>query len=254
MARVPRLSILADRRQDYEKIRVEVGGDLLGKSKMTKPVVKHTVDLLMTAALLLLMSYSLIGETAHEWIGTGMFLLLIGHLILNRRWIGGLGKGRRSVYRGIQTVMAALCFLSMAGLMCSGIILSNHIFAGLRIRGWSALARQMHMVCSYWGFVLMSLHLGLHWSMIAAAIRRLSKVQWLRWLGWLTAAYGVYALWKRGLPGYLFLRTHFVFFDYEEPVLFFFTDYLAIMALFVFCGYGVNLLLVHRQKHYEKEN
>ena len=110
------------------------------------------------------------------------------------------------------------------------------------------------MLCSYWGFPLMSLHLDLHWSMVVAAVRRFSKAQWLRWLGWLTAAYGVYALWKRRLPEYLFLRTHFVFFDYEEPVLFFFADYLAIMGLFIFCGYYGSRLLKHRKKQNQKEN
>ena len=33
---------------------------------MAKPIIKRVVELLMTAALLLLMSYSLIGEGAHE--------------------------------------------------------------------------------------------------------------------------------------------------------------------------------------------
>ena len=60
---------------------------------MAAPVVKRAVDLLMTAALLLLMSYSLIGEAAHEWTGMGMFLLFITHLILNRKWVGSLGRG-----------------------------------------------------------------------------------------------------------------------------------------------------------------
>ena len=52
-----------------------------------KPVVKRVVDFLMTAALLLLMAYSLVGEAAHEWIGMGMFLLFLVHLILNRKWV-----------------------------------------------------------------------------------------------------------------------------------------------------------------------
>lgn len=213
-----------------------------------KPITKRVIDFLMTAALLLLMSYSLIGEAAHEWTGMGMFLLFAVHLILNRKWIGSLRKGRWSFYRGVRTVIAALCFLTMAGLMASGIILSNYIFSGLRIRGWSALARQVHLLCSYWGFGLMSLHLGLHWGMVLTAARRYFQVQRLRWLGWLTAAYGAYAFWKRGLPDYLFLRTHFVFFNYEEPVLFFFTDYLSIMGLFVFCGHCASCLLARRQK------
>lgn len=223
---------------------------------MAKPIIKRVVDLLMTAALLLLMSYSLIGEAAHEWIGMGMFLLFTAHLILNRKWVGSLGRGRWPAYRMIQTALVVLCFLTMVGLMISGIILSNYIFVGLRIRGWSALARQAHLLCSYWGFLLMSLHLGLHWSMVLTAARRFSKAQWFRWLGWLgwlTAAYGVYALWKRGLPEYLFLRTHFVFFDYEEPVLFFFADYLAIMGLFIFCGYYGSRLLNRSKKQKQRE-
>ena len=221
---------------------------------MTRPVLKRAVDFLMTAALLLLMSYSLIGEVVHEWIGMGIFLLFIAHLVLNRKWIGSLGKGQWSAYRSVQTVLATLCFLAMAGLMVSGIILSNYIFAGLRIRGWSAPARQAHLLCSYWGFLLMSLHLGLHWSMVLTTVRRFFKAKRLRWLGWLTAAYGVYALWKRGLPEYLFLRTHFVFFDYEEPILFFFADYLAIMGLFIFCGYYGCHLLTRRKKLSLREN
>ena len=221
---------------------------------MTRPVLKRAVDFLMTAALLLLMSYSLIGEAVHEWIGMGIFLLFIAHLVLNRKWIGSLGKGQWSAYRSVQTVLATLCFLAMAGLMVSGIILSNYIFAGLRIRGWSAPARQAHLLCSYWGFLLMSLHLGLHWGMVLTTVRRFFKAKRLRWLGWLTAAYGVYAFGKRELPEYLFLRTHFVFFDYEEPVLFFFADYLAIMGLFIFCGYYGCHLLTRRKKLNLREN
>lgn len=37
----------------------------------------------MTLCLMLLMSYSLIGEQAHEWIGMGMFVLFILHHWLN---------------------------------------------------------------------------------------------------------------------------------------------------------------------------
>lgn len=221
---------------------------------MAGPGVRRAVGFLMTAALLFLMSYSLISETAHEWIGMGMFLLFLVHLILNRGWLQSLNRGRYTAYRTVQTVLVVGCFLAVFGLMASGIILSNHIFTGLHIRGWSALARQVHLLCSYWGFVLMSLHLGLHWSAILAAVRRLAGARWLRWLGWLTAAYGAYAFWKRDLPDYLFLRTHFVFFDYEEPVLFFFADYLAIMGLFIFCGYCVNRLLKRGQRQNRKEN
>ena len=57
-----------------------------------KPIVKRVVDFLMTAALLLLMAYSLVGEAVHEWIGMGMFLLFLVHLVLNRKWVKNLGS------------------------------------------------------------------------------------------------------------------------------------------------------------------
>ena len=34
----------------------------------------------------------------------------------------------------------------------------------------------------------------------------------------------------------MFLISHFVFFDYSEPVIFFFLDYIAVMWLFVRIG------------------
>ena len=46
--------------------------------------LKIAVDLAMTVALMLLMPYELIGQSAHEWIGMVMLVLFIGHHILNQ--------------------------------------------------------------------------------------------------------------------------------------------------------------------------
>jgi hypothetical protein len=130
-----------------------------------KQIWRMTVDLAMTVILLLLMGYSRIGETAHEVLGVCMFTLFILHHILNRKWIAGIFKGKYSAYRIFQTVLVALLFVAMIGSAVSGIILSKHLFNGLEFGGTS-VAREVHMLCGYWNFVLMSLHLGLHWSMI----------------------------------------------------------------------------------------
>ena len=102
------------------------------------------------------------------------------------------------------------------------------------------------MLCAYWGFVLMSLHLGLHWGMVSGAVKRkfpsVGKSM-MRGAAVLTAAYGMFAFWRNRLPDYLFLRSHFVFFDFEQPLALFFLDYLAIVGLFVCCGYYGGKLL-----------
>mgnify|MGYP003247146005 CR=1 FL=1 len=58
-----------------------------------KLMAKILIDICLTVSLLLLMPYSLIGETAHEWIGMAMLVLFIVHHILNRKWIG-----KRQIY------------------------------------------------------------------------------------------------------------------------------------------------------------
>ena len=216
----------------------------------TKQRTKITADALMTVALLLLMPYGLVGEAAHEWIGAGMFLLFILHHILNRKWTGNIGKGKYTPYRILQTVLVVLVLICMLGSMISGIILSRHIFSFLNIRGFSGPARIMHMTCAYWGFVLMSLHLGIHWGIMTGMAGKLFKQpsaarKWIaRLAGFGIAAYGVWAFIKRDILSYMLMQVHFVFFDYEEPVIFFILDYMAAMGLFVLIGHYLSRGLI----------
>ena len=137
--------------------------------------------------------------------------------------------------------------------MISGILLSRHVFPFVDVHGVAMPARNVHMVCAYWNLVLMSLHLGLHWGILIgvagkrsqnpSAVRAMSA----RIAGAAIAAYGVYAFIKRAVGTYMFLQVHFVFFDYEEPLLLFLTDYLAIMGLFVFLGHYAGKCLKQRK-------
>ena len=117
-----------------------------------KMIGKITVDLGMTILLMLLMAFELIGRTAHEWIGAGMFVLFILHHILNRKWTGNLLHGRYTPYRVLQTVSAVLVFLAMLGSMVSAVLISREVFAFLPISGGRSFGRTLHMLCAYWGF------------------------------------------------------------------------------------------------------
>lgn len=203
-----------------------------------KIIFKIVVDIGMTFVLLLLMAYQLIGEEAHEWLGIGMFVLLVIHHILNSRWSRNVFKGKYSPLRILQMVLVAGVFLTMAGSMLSGIVLSEYALSFLPIKGGRDFARGLHMLSAYWGFVLMSLHLGLHWNMVVGMLKKLPKVsKWLSRIGVLIALYGVYAFTHQEIGRYMTLKNHFAFFDFEEPLIFFLADYIAIMALFVVVGY-----------------
>lgn len=212
-------------------------------------IVKILVDIGMTVCLLLLMPYSLLSETAHEWIGMAMLLLFISHHILNRKWLLSIGKGKYNVFRVIQTVLVIIMFILMMGSMISGILLSNHIFKRIEISGAYMTARQIHMFCAYWGMVVMSLHLGVHWNIVVAMAGRLWENpsvirRWVaRIIAVVIAGYGLYAFYGRQIGDYLLMRVHFVFYDYEEGVFPFLIDYLAVMILIAFIGYYSGLLL-----------
>ena len=229
-----------------------------------KQILKITVDILMTVILLLLMAYSLVygsdpsvGEAVHEWLGVGMFVLFVLHHILNRKWSRSVFKGKYTPYRIAQTMLVVLVMLAMCGSMVSGILLSRTVFSFLGIRGGQATARTLHMLSAYWGFVFLSLHLGLHWRGMmgmAKLTKKSSKARkWtLRIIAALTAAYGVYAFIKRDFGNYMLLRYHFVFFDFEEPLALFLLDYVAIMGLFVYVGYYISIFLTG--KYRKKKN
>lgn len=211
-----------------------------------KMVIKVAVDIGMTIALLLLMTYELIGQKEHEWIGIGMFVLFILHHFLNYKWSRNLLKGKYTVFRILQTLLVVLILATMIGSMVSGTILSRHVLTFVPIKGGRMSARKLHMISAYWGFILMSLHLGFHWSMMMGMARKLIKKPsavrtWtLRIAALLIAGYGVYAFRVRQIGSYLFLKIQFVFFDFDEPLVLFILDYLAVMGMFVFIGYYIS--------------
>ena len=215
-----------------------------------KMIIRLSIDFAMTVLLLLLMARQLTGEAAHEWLGAGMFALWILHHILNFKWYSHIGKGRYTPPRMFQLAVNLLLFISMAGMMISAVILSREVFRFLPISGGISLARFMHILCAFWSFVLMALHLGLHWNMILGHIGRAAGLVLPRpartalgIAGAAAAVYGLYAFLKNQLLSYLFLTPHFVYFDFERPVILFAAEYMAIMELFVFAGhYGMKAL------------
>ncbi|MCB6416098.1 DUF4405 domain-containing protein [Dorea acetigenes] len=214
-----------------------------------KMIAKICVDIGMTIALLLLMPYELVGQAAHEWIGIGIFILFIVHHILNWKWSRNSLKGKYTPLRIWQTILVIFALVSMIGSMVSGAILSRHALSFLPISGGRSFGRSLHMLASYWGFVLLSLHLGLHWSMMIGmakkAVKKPSAVRtWiLRILSLAIAGYGVFAFVKREIGSYMLLRIQFVFFNFEEPLIFFLLDYAAVMGLFVFIGHYLTEIL-----------
>lgn len=231
------------------------------KSYFDRAILKRIIDLLMTIALLSLMAFQVTGQKTHEWIGTAMIMLFVVHNILNINWYKKLFIGKYRPVRIIQTVINALVCASMIGLMISGIIMSGYVFNVLNITGGMMTARLMHLSCSYWGFVLMSMHLGLHWGMVIRPITNILKNEKakklariiFRCMAVIIAGYGVWIFYDSHIWSYMTLRNQFAFFDYEKSVIAVFRDNLAMMGCFVFVSYYVMKLLQKQNRVKMKE-
>lgn len=213
---------------------------------------KICVDVMMTAALYACMAYMLVGEETHEWIGSGLALLFVLHNALNRKWYAALLTGRYTSLRAFQTAVNLLCLVSMAAAAVSGAAMSRYLYDIPFLSGGASLARTVHMLAAYWGYCFISLHLGLHWSMMLCMMKNAAAPQraprWiaplLRTAGAAAALLGAHALMRHSLLDYMFLRNQFVFFDTERPLCLFFLDYAAIMALWAWLAHYARLALI----------
>ena len=215
-----------------------------------KKNIRILVDCGMVLLLPLLMAYSLVGETAHEYLGIGMFLLFVIHHIMNIAWWKNLLRGKYTPIRIVGTVLNLALAIIMLALPVSGIILSRHLFFFLHLGGTSA-ARTVHLLASYWGLVLMSFHAGMHGSMVLGMFRNITNTQqpskirtWsLQIIAVLLAVCGVHVFMKKEINSYLFLQTQFVFVDFSQPIVWTLIDYLLVSILFIILGYGFNYII-----------
>ena len=203
-----------------------------------KKTFKRILDILMTLALPCLMAYELIGQETHEILGLCTVGLFILHHVMNWQWHKNLFKGKYTAYRTVLTVLDVLMIIVFIDQAVTGIMMAKHVFPDLPHVGRRSFARVLHLLGAYWGFSICCLHAGMHMTgMIRKWINKTGMARILSAaLALCVSGYGVYAFIKRGLPHYMTLREQFVFFNFDEPLVWFFLDYIAILLTLMLMG------------------
>lgn len=215
----------------------------------TKEKIRISIDSIMMILLPLLMLYSILGERAHEWLGIIMTVLFILHHILNWKWYINLRKGKYTLLRVTTTIINTLLLIIMIVLPISGISMSRYVLdlpAG-NLEG----SRLLHLFSAYWGFVLMSLHLGLHWNRMLGAMKvyrhpKLAVV--LRISAICISIFGLYSFIALGFIRYLLLLDQFVFLDFSKPLLLSLAERVSIMVMLAAISYYGSKLLRARSR------
>jgi hypothetical protein len=183
------------------------------------------------------MAYQVTGEALHEWIGIGMTIVLIVHHILNIKWYAVLFKGKYNAYRIITTIVNMLLLISIALTAFCGMSMSSNAVPFLYGMTGIVFARTTHLALSFWSFVLMGFHLGLHLPAMTAKLRHGKAVRIIVSVVFtVLAGVGLWLFIKNNIPSYLTFKAHFAFLDYDKAAVLVFAENLAEMFFFVFLG------------------
>lgn len=225
-----------------------------------KMLFKLVIDLTMTILMLIEMAFYITGNTVHEILGVVVLVLFIIHISLNRRWFSTILKGTYNLRRILQIVLNLLFLGTMAVTMICGIFISSELFSFISIDD-DTIFRQIHVQTAYWGFIIMSIHVGFSWGMVINSIRRMTGITGaspirtigLRVLAALIVFYGVYASFEREMGTKLTIYNPFGTWVNDDSVIQFLIDHLSIMGIYI-CGTHYALKFAQKQDKGELKN
>ena len=218
-----------------------------------KNTIKILIDIIMTVLFFILMNYYFTGRTIPPYLGYLIFIFFVLHHILNIHWYKNMFKGKYSFTRALNTFINTMLFICMLGLIISGILFNKSVLEFLNINNIKVFNKKLHIICSHWGFILMSAHLGMHWSIFINMSRKFVNIKKQIYIiiALLIAVYGIVSFIKRGFYIQMFVIARVP--KAEEPAIFFFMDHAAVMGLFIFITYYLHRLSDKLNKiHIEK--
>ena len=194
--------------------------------------IRMILDITMTIMFIILMGYYITGNTVHEILGTITFVLFIIHNILNIKWYKSIFKGKHGFQRTFHIIINLLLFIAMIGMMISGIMISAKVFSFLNIQT-TMFARKLHMISTSWGFVLMSIHVGLHLAGIMNKLNNKMKNNTFEYVYYfaiiLMIGIGVYSFISNKVYEDMFLLSDFKFYNYDQSPIIFYLKYVMIL-------------------------
>lgn len=213
--------------------------------------IKIIVDIMMYIIFIILMGHHITDNLIHEILGISIFILFIIHGILNYRYYKTIFKGKYNKKRTIILITNILLLISMLCMIISAINISSDVFSFLNIET-KIWGRKLHMLSTSWGFILMSVHVGLHLNVLINKLNKKIKDSTFEYVYYLIiillVIYGIHSFIKLNIISDMFLLNAFKYYDFNElPVIF----YLHVIASSLFIGLTIhftNNIKIKRKK------
>ncbi|MBX6317003.1 MULTISPECIES: DUF4405 domain-containing protein [Pseudomonadota] len=218
-------------------------------------LLRLVLDCIAAGLLLFAFAYFWQGNAAHELAGAGLFLLVVVHNAFHRRWFSGPSKGVRE-RRGTFNIALTLVLLAgMLGLLATSLVISETLFADLRLDD-DFTVRRIHAGVAYWLLIVVAIHIGLRWPLLMAVARKLLHIEAanavrttvLRLLAVGIAAQGVCSALALNLRSRLLFQISLDWWNFEESAEGFFGHCMAVAGLCIFVTHYMMLWLRYRKR------
>lgn len=125
---------------------------------------KILLDIIMIILMIILMNLKIVGLKLHEMIGISIALLFIIHKIINYKVLKSMKnlflKNKLKAKSKIMFILDIILFILVVLSIITGIMISKVLFSIPLIK--RDLFITLHHFFSWWSFILISIHLGIH--------------------------------------------------------------------------------------------
>lgn len=213
--------------------------------------IKIIIDIFMYLIFIVLMGHHITENLIHEILGAILFVLFIIHHILNHRFYKTILKGKYKLKRFFIVITDLTLIIVMIGMILSAINISSDVFSFLNVPT-TIFGRKLHMISTSWGFVIMSIHLGLHLGLLISKINKKMKDSTFEYVYYLIliliSIYGLYSFIKLGFISDMFVLNAFKYYDYNELPIIFYLHTLSSSLFISLITYFINNLKLKRKK------
>ena len=187
--------------------------------------IRIIIDVVMYIIFIVLMGHHITENQMHEILGITVFVLFAIHNILNIKFYKAVFKGKYNSKRLFLTIIDILFLISMIAMIVSSVNISNNVFGTLNIKtkSWGL---KLHMLSTSWGFVIMSIHLGLHLNSLLNKINAKMKNSTFEYIYYLIFAvliiFGIYSFIKQNYISDMFILDPFKTYNFNEtPIIYY---------------------------------